>query len=270
MDKNKRLAFVTYHDNDYGDNLKINLPFIKNFLKCSDHYIYSRDDLVKDKIYYPNKHIFDQSRGAGLWAWKPWSILRALKKIDENQILFYHDCGKGIRFLNLVYPKKILNLAAEKKFLVGVETDIYGSNSRWSHRYLIENVGSYNEFYLQHNVIEAVMSFWTKSSQSFNFLNKWLELCLQESFIADDINYSFKDQHKTFIKHMNDQSILTNLAIKENAPRLKPKYLKSPIIKSITCIEIDEKAKKSKFFFGIVFCLNLFVKIKGFFIRFKK
>lgn len=62
--------------------------------------------LFKPKFFVENFRLLLCRRGAGYWIWKPFIILRQLKKQGNNDFLVY--CDSGIEIINDLTP--IINL----------------------------------------------------------------------------------------------------------------------------------------------------------------
>ena len=56
-------------------------------------FAYTDRDLRRDAFYHKNHLLFAQPRGWGYWIWKPFFILKTLRKLDEGQSLLYLDAG---------------------------------------------------------------------------------------------------------------------------------------------------------------------------------
>src|SRR5215213_3713498 len=63
---------------------------------------YSEQYLNCSAYYQQNRGILDERCGAGYWAWKPYFVLQALERIEENDILFY--CDAGSKFISSPAP----------------------------------------------------------------------------------------------------------------------------------------------------------------------
>jgi hypothetical protein len=66
--------------------------------------------------------------------------------------------------------------------------------------------------------ITAGISFWKKNQQTINFLNEWLFWCKNLNVITDEPNICKLPNLNEFQDHRHDQSVLTNLVIKNNLP----------------------------------------------------
>jgi len=63
--------------------------------------------------------------------------------------------------------------------------------------------------------VQATFSIWKKNADSIDFVQKWLKYGQDRRIITDDENTCGLPNDPQFIRHRWDQSILTNLVIKE-------------------------------------------------------
>jgi len=87
-----KVIFVTYASGTYKKNIFWNKLFVKIFIRPDEIIFLTDEDLKKSDTYEYNKDIFNFTKGAGYWAWKPWAILEAFKSANEGDIILYQDC----------------------------------------------------------------------------------------------------------------------------------------------------------------------------------
>ena len=170
----------------------------KWFGRANKVFEYSSDDIP---ISYKEKHakIFAYSRGAGLWLWKPYVILDALKKIDDGDWLFYLDSGvtvindlhkvqkAAIRYNQdiVLFEQPLLSREFTKRecyVKLGIED--HGENQVWA-QILIK-----------------------KTSMSIKFIEEWLALCEREDLLSPHHFYPEISEWDNFVAHREDQSLL--------------------------------------------------------------
>lgn len=237
-----KFIYVTYADGAFERNLGINAWFARVFMRCDSVVALRRGDLEADPIYLPNQAVFDARRGAGYWAWKPWAILRALEGADDGDVIIYQDCGFGLRYRSVLQPRNLRALAKKHGCIAGVRVHHHGANRRWTHRACLEAMGITDPVMLDGPQVEAVVSLWTVSAVSKAFVREWLRYCLDPVIVGDAATESLSDQDSVFVEHRYDQSILTNLVNKTGAYTLSPAWAIQPYAKSVTALEIDQRA----------------------------
>lgn len=239
-----RIIFVTYAAGPFAANLVRNGWWVRRFM-CADKVILlTRSDLEADPVYAPNRAVFDAARGAGYWAWKPWAIRRALSECKIGDVVVYQDCGFGLRYKNLLPIRALAHAARREGFIAGVANPAHGNNRRWSHRHCVTQTGAMTAEYLDHPIVEAVVSLWTNAPDSVAFVDEWLFHCLDPAVVGEPAEPEAEDP--VFVEHRYDQSVLTNLAIKHSAPLLRPDAAVLPFAKSLMLLELAERAQQHR------------------------
>lgn len=239
-----RIIFVTYAAGAFAPNLARNGWWVRWFMRADRLILLTRSDLEADPVYAPNREVFDATRGAGYWAWKPWAIRRALNECRAGDVVVYQDCGFGLRYKNLLPIRALAQKALQEGFVAGVVNPAHGSNRRWNHRHCMIQTGELTSEYQDHPVIEAAVSLWTVAQGSVGFVEEWLTHCLNPSVIGEHADQTEEDP--SFVEHRYDQAVLTNLAIKRRAPLLRPEAAILPFAKSLTLLELAARAQQHR------------------------
>ena len=170
---------------------------------------YDRDWLITTDFYKDNQSLLDEDRGGGWWAWKPYVILDALNNAQENDYILYCDCG------DMVSPNiksYVENTLSEDEFcLLLLGNNI---NKDYTKRDCFVLMGCDDDDYWSSNQLEAGVQIWKVTEQSINIVSDWMKFCLDSRIIKDDESTLDKD-FPSFKSHRNDQSVLTNIAIRE-------------------------------------------------------
>jgi hypothetical protein len=253
-----KVIFVTYASGTFKANIKYNLFFAKLFLKASKLIVLSDLDLKKEQIYHKNKVIFDEVTGGGYWAWKPWAILKAMHEAEKGDIVIYQDCGKGLKYKNFRYPKNIIKHVERHGAMPGIFVPIHGNNKKWTHEQCFRIMRCESNIYYDSPQVEASISAWKVNDRNTKFIKEWLNYCLNIQVIGNQ--YTPDNQ---LISHRYDQSILTNLVIKNSLKPLESKFSEIHITKSISLVDLDLSNRlQDKFFMGFIL---QFIKIKRLF-----
>lgn len=239
-----RIIFVTYAAGPYTANLPRNGWWVRRFMRADKVILLTRNDLEADPIYAPNRAVFDAARGAGYWAWKPWAIRCALNECEADDVVVYQDCGFGLRYKNVLPVRALAQTARREGFIAGVVNPTHGCNRQWNHRHCMTQTGALTAAYLDHPVIEAVVSVWTGAPESVAFVDEWLSYCLDLAIVGEPANPEAEDP--AFVEHRYDQAVLTNLAIKHRAPLLRPDTLAFPFTKSLALLELAARAQQHR------------------------
>lgn len=198
--------FVTYGDSKYA--------VVKNFaVKMSLKYgnfdkslAYSPDD-IDESFKEKNKEILSIKRGAGLWLWKPYIIMKALKEeANYGDYVFYSDSGS-------FFLRPVDNLIKSMK------DDIWVSNIplyewQFTHPTAMSLMKCHEKEYKETAQIQATYVCIRKSNRSIAFIEEWLNNCCKYDIISPYPKHEIYKLPKGFIAHREDQSILSLLSKK--------------------------------------------------------
>tara|TARA_B110000090_G_scaffold192744_1_gene226408 strand:- start:1508 stop:2296 length:789 start_codon:yes stop_codon:yes gene_type:complete len=253
-----KIIFVTYASGIFKGNVKSNLFFAKLFLRASKLIVLSDLDLKQEQIYHKNKSIFDEAIGGGYWAWKPWTILKAMNEAEKGDIVIYQDCGKGLKYKNFRFPKNIIKHVEKHGAMPGIFVPIHGNNKKWTHEKCFKIMNCESNIYYNSPQVEASISAWKVNNRNIQFIKEWLNYCLNIEVIGN--KYTSDNQ---LIPHRYDQSILTNLVIKNSLRPLESKFNEMHITKSISLVDLSLSNKfQDKAFLSFIL---QFIKIKRLF-----
>jgi len=201
----------------------------KQFGCIDEDIIWKRDDILESSFYKQNRAILNEERGAGFWSWKPYIILQTLKKIKKNDWVIYCDIGKPFRRGDkqragnfnigntLITPvNSIVDFAnSQNGFTPGVWIPHYGLAHMWTKRDCFVGMSCDSEKYHYSPHVQAGYSAWSNSAASIKFLQEWLSWCQKKAIISDDVNIYGKPNLEGFKDHRHDQSILSNMTIRD-------------------------------------------------------
>lgn len=173
------------------------------------HHAYTRGMLEETEFYKDNQEILDQETGAGWWVWKPYVILDTMKSIKDGDLLVYSDCG------DMFSP----GLQSYAEGTIG-EDDICllmlgnNKNKHYTKRDCFILMNCDEDDYWKSNQLEAGFMIWKVCDESRRIVEEWMNYCLNPQIIMNDSS-TLGEELNGFVEHRNDQSILTNLAIRE-------------------------------------------------------
>ncbi len=173
---------------------------------------YRREWLITTDFYKENKEILDMPRGGGYWLWKPYIILDAMSKIEDNDVLMYVDAGDEI-YGNIV--NSIASYINNHEYIITNFSGQRGANKVATKRDCFVLMNCDEEKY--HNIpqIEAGVLVFKKTEYMILFINEWLSYCKNKNIITDIPN-EHGNNLEGFVDHRHDQSILTNLTVRHN------------------------------------------------------
>lgn len=197
-------VLINFADDKFRFSQKVN-SFTGKHIGGFDKVIeYSPADIDND-FYTKNKEILNTKRGAGLWLWKPYFILKTLKTLNDEDVLFY--CDSGSFFLrNISHVTK--EMESEKLNIFISFTPHIAKN--WTRKYVFDFLKINSDEY--YNALQPCAGFilLKKNKYSEVFVNEWLMFCQNFDLIRD----AFKGEENLpeFKEHRHDQSLLTIVA----------------------------------------------------------
>lgn len=197
---------VSYADDKFKDEQKF---LEKNHSENFNIKSYDRDWLVSTNFYEDNQTLLDEEKGGGWWAWKPYVILDALRNVQENDYILYCDCGDMISPSIKEFVENTLSDDDFCLLLLGGNL-----NKEYTKRDCFILMECDEDDYWNSNQLEAGVQVWKATEQSIKVVSDWMEFCIDSRIIKDDESV-LGENFPSFKSHRNDQSILTNIAIKE-------------------------------------------------------
>jgi hypothetical protein len=173
---------------------------------------WDRARLTQTAFYDEHRDILDRSRGGGYWLWKPFIILDALRDAAGDDVVIYWDVGRTApnRFTG-----PIVSLVAWCRnhggLLPGVPILRQG---RWTKRDCFYYMGCDEPRFWNAPQVQATFSMWSGGSAT-DFVAEWLRCCTDRRCITDDPNECGLENLSGFRDHRHDQSVLTNLCVKQ-------------------------------------------------------
>lgn len=176
-------------------------------------------------IYTPatlpvSKHVLNYMQtsddpGFGFYSWKPVIILDVLNKIEDGDVVLYHDAGR----IEYKYEFKndiniLVKEVIEKYNGIGVGLGPFKQKD-WCKKDCFVYMNCNEEKYWNLNQLSANWSIWEKNSLSKEILELWQMYCFHPHGIVTtyDTESNLSD-FDTFREHRWDQAILTNLIYK--------------------------------------------------------
>jgi len=197
---------VTYADEKFAEQQKfLHQTHKEGFV----HHPFNRENLESTDFYQNNKQILNQSTGAGWWIWKPYFILDVLKSSNEGDFIIYCDCGDMFSPGLKSYVENTVTEDDQCLLLVGNNI-----NGQYTKRDCFIKMNCDEEDYHNSNQLEVGFMVWKVCEESIKTVSEWLEFCTDPQIINNDVS-TLGEELDGFVAHRNDQSVLTNIAIRD-------------------------------------------------------
>jgi hypothetical protein len=201
------IRLLTYADGKNFEKYQKNIDNKYKLLGFDEHIMYCKND-IDSEFFDDNKQILEMKRGSGYWLWKPYFILKNLKEVSEGDVVLYVDCGDEIL---KGFDKFLLNNIKDGFFVSMIHTY---KNKIFTKKDCFSLMGCDEEKYWNSGQVEAGVVAFEKTEKTIRFVEKWLNYCKNINIISDIKNIS-GENFDGFVDHRHDQSVLTNLVIKE-------------------------------------------------------
>ena len=155
-----------------------------------------------------NSEIFDCRRGGGYWIWKPYIILKTLKKVEYGDIIFY--CDSGALFIDDVKP--LIDIALNKQDVVCFNVGYKEKNYTKRDAFVLMDCDT--EIYSETDQRLSGFILVKKTNLSINFFEEFLNFSLDRRIISDDDNVLGHKNYRGFIENRHDQTIFSLLTKK--------------------------------------------------------
>jgi hypothetical protein len=120
-----------------------------------DKCVITSSDAISPEFRKAHLDVLGQPRGGGYWAWKPYVILKHLRKLDDDDYLIYMDSGAYV--IAPLHPLLLLLEASEKIRYVRIISIPISSDCQ----VILEFSFSFNRIYKSIIVREVLLSYKT-------------------------------------------------------------------------------------------------------------
>lgn len=170
---------------------------------------YDEND-ISNQFKIKNSKLFSYKRGFGYWVWKPYFIKKTLEELNDDEILVYIDSTDlpKSKFFDL------LSNHFKTNDILLFNNIRHEKHDTWTKKDCFVLMDCDHDKYHNRVQLEAGVIGMKKTDFNIKLVTEWLNYCTNLNIVTDLPNICNKPNHKHFIEHRHDQSILTNLSIK--------------------------------------------------------
>ena len=158
--------------------------------------------------------IENNPRGWGYWIWKPFLILKHLKRMNDGDAIFYLDSGCEILPENRHRLKLMMEYAQEKGCLFFNYAEYPILNIAFCTKPSLLSAVQ-NEFgladFLRIPTVWAGGLALVKNKRNIKFLEDWCRYCVRDNYHMVDGTPSYEPIRHQLFEHRHDQSIMSIL-----------------------------------------------------------
>lgn len=204
-----KYAYVTFTDEKFIKTRQRSVEEVKSKNIFSQVYSFGPDDIYDEFLQVHQGLIDSNPKLYGYFIWKPYVIFKALKDLEEGDILVYGDAGNtmpGTRIECLEKFDLVKDIAHGTKIIACKE----GWNIRWIKTDLYFRIKWYSIFHAFKFMPAANRIVIQKNPKTLLFVKQWLELCVKD-YRNVDYSPSRLPDLPFFIEHRCDQSVFAIL-----------------------------------------------------------
>jgi hypothetical protein len=175
---------------------------------------WSFDQLRRTPFFAENRDILQRSRGQGYWLWKPYLIARALESSEDGDLIAYNDClpEDGNVFGRSILPTLAWLSEGERRLAIARKP---APNSAWTKRDCFVHMECDAPAYWEQDQLIATYMAFVASPSTRRLVADWLAFCRDARILTDEPNTCGLDDFPDFQDHRHDQSVLSNLVIRD-------------------------------------------------------
>ncbi|MCE7622166.1 hypothetical protein LGV68_18780 [Vibrio sp. LQ2] len=198
----RRIHYITYGDEKYKKQMDfavLSARFLNQFESIT---AFGPDD-IDIEFVKKNHSIMSSKRGGGYWLWKPYLVQKKLKNIKYGDYIVYSDAGLFfLKNINTILD----SIDSKKQDVIAFELPLI--EKQWTKPDLFSIENARFSSLRNTNQIMASVFIIKKSNKSIAFVDDWLNLCCNESYISDSESC---EKYDHFIDHRHDQSLFSLL-----------------------------------------------------------
>lgn len=164
--------------------------------------------------YTRHRSLFTEKRGLGYWGWKPFLILDEFSKIDDGDVVLYHDAGRPCYDWRIEYDvNPLVEHVVKHHRGLGI---VFGpwNHGKMTKRDCFVKMRCDQPEYHRHRQVSATWGIFQKNAFCREVLEEWRDWIVDPSRIVTD-DVSAVEEHDFYQHHRHDQSILTNILIRK-------------------------------------------------------
>lgn len=203
---NKLKILINYADSNFAKQQRLNSRTGLNTGSFDKVIEFSPSNIGEEFEREHGEFITNNPRGAGYWLWKPYIILKTLKKAEDGDYVFY--CDAGAVFINSI-DYLIEAMENEKQSVFLTQTPLL--ERQWTKIECFHELDCLGEEYTDTGQAVGGYILLKKDKDAVDFIETYYKLCCKY-FLLDDSKRN--QQIAEFIDHRHDQSLLSLLAKK--------------------------------------------------------
>jgi hypothetical protein len=208
-----KIKILTFAKGNFRDSQKKLIDYLDHLGIRNQKHLTDED--LDSNFLNKYSRILSLKKGYGYCIWKPYIIYNELQIIKEDEILLYIDSTD--------YPMKsffemVLEHFKENDYLY---LNRGYNNGQWTKRDTFVLMNCDTSEYHNHVQLEAGVICLRQTPFNNSLIREWFDYCTNENILTEIPNISNLPNINDFREHRYDQSILTNIIIKNKLKSYK-------------------------------------------------
>lgn len=197
--------FITYSDEKYAEARHLCARMAACLGRFDRVIEYSPED-IDPEFRRRYARTFAVQRGAGLWLWKPYIMLKTLEEVaHEGDVVFYTDAGTFF----IRHFKHILKTMTQDVWVSNIPL----TEKQYTKKEAFVLMGCEGRAFEDTPQVQGGFVGIRKSPQSMAFVKEWLTYSCDYRILSPECNPAYPETD-CFIAHREDQSVLSLLCKK--------------------------------------------------------
>ncbi|MDP4025854.1 hypothetical protein Q8W71_24795 [Methylobacterium sp. NEAU 140] len=165
-------------------------------------------------FFSENRDILQRARGQGYWLWKPYIVSRALETSEDGDLIVYNDSlpEDGNVLGRSILPMLAWLSGGERRIAIARKP---AQNRSWTKRDCFYHMGCDTPAYWEREQVIATYMAFIAGPETRRLVAEWLGYCRDSRILTDEPNTCGLDNFPDFQDHRHDQSVLSNLLIRD-------------------------------------------------------
>ena len=196
---------ITFATEQYKDSAAVLRHSALNAGKFDEFIVFEKKDIQWLMDTYPDH--FENSRGFGFWAWKPFLIRNVMSQRPDGDVIVYADSTMVFERSIEPYAKHVVENKPIILTRMGNWTSNDYRNRRWTKKSLFNAMGA-GSVAGEHVQLNAAFQVYKNCAEARAFVDSYTNYCLQLDLVDD----RGKDSDPEVVDTRHDQSILSILS----------------------------------------------------------
>lgn len=199
-----RIVAITFGDKVFEKSVKRHGAELAATGVFDEVRMFGPQDLGDEFLKRHGEFLRESKRGYGYWLWKPFIILRALKELNDGDILVYGDAGNTVTGSPAAFREMVWDVVQSEEGVLASQCNRIGVYCK---RDVYGRMGVNGDQYRFFPIAEAGRLILRRSPRTLGLVSAWYEGCLDYRNIDD--SPSEAPEYPEYEEHRHDQAVFS-------------------------------------------------------------